>query len=179
MTPFYHAVSFAASAHAGQTRKGKPDIPYIVHPLLVALLLQNVGAPDDIVIAGILHDTVEDSKATIKNIKEMFGQNIANLVHHVTEADKTLPWEKRKEEALKHIKDMPQEALLLKSADILANLMELATDLQKHGEEVFRRFNASKEKKIAQQEKLLAALEQAWTENPFLPEIRRNVAQLL
>ena len=81
------AIRFATSTHSGQTRKGKPDVPYITHPLSVALILSGVGASDDVIIAGILHDTVEDSTGavTLEDLRAEFGENVAELVGHVTE----------------------------------------------------------------------------------------------
>lgn len=173
------AIRFALTAHVGQTRKGK-DIPYITHPLSVALILARADAEEEIIIAGILHDTVEDSdgKITLDDIEREFGETVANLVRHVTEEDKSLPWEERKQSALAHIYEMPYGALLLKSADVLHNLSELVRDVSEQGEAVFEKFNASKEKKIEQQQKLIEAFETVWPENPLLAEIKQGVEKL-
>lgn len=173
------ATLFSINAHAGQTRKGK-EIPYITHPLTVALILARAGADDDVIVAGILHDTVEDSDGAIalSDIETQFGENVAGLVRHVTEEDKSLPWVERKQIALSHIYEMPYDALLLKSADVLANLMDLVADIEQEGESVWERFNAPKEQKIEQQKKLIEAFETIWSENPLLPEIRDGVDKL-
>src|SRR3989338_2085111 len=102
------AIRFAITAHDGQTRKGK-DIPYITHPLTVALILSQVGASEDVIVAGILHDVVEDSDVELDDVQEQFGEPVADLVKAVTEEDKGLPWETRKRIALGHIKDMNQD----------------------------------------------------------------------
>lgn len=174
------AIRFAIKAHTGQTRKGK-GVPYITHPLTVALILSQAGASEDIVIAGILHDVVEDSDGAValSDIEDKFGETVAGLVQHVTEEDKSLPWETRKRIALAHIKDMSHDALLLKSADVLHNLSELVHDVEEQGDEVFEKFNAPKEKKLAQQQNLVKALESAWQENPLLSEVKENVAALI
>src|SRR5258708_10430764 len=90
-----------------QKRKGK-DIPYVTHPLTVGLILARANASEDVVAAGILHDTIEDSsdqkKVTPEMLVDRFGNNVADLVDSVTEQRKDLPWEERKREALKHIK---------------------------------------------------------------------------
>ncbi|HBE90791.1 MAG: hypothetical protein A3E37_02790 [Candidatus Andersenbacteria bacterium RIFCSPHIGHO2_12_FULL_46_9] len=171
------AIRFAITAHDGQTRKGK-DIPYITHPLTVALILSQVGASEDVIVAGILHDVVEDSDVELDDVQEQFGEPVADLVKAVTEEDKGLPWETRKRIALGHIKDMNHDALLLKSADVLHNLLELVHDGEEQGDVVFEKFNAPKEEKLAQQQKLVKALESAWPENPLLPEIREGVKRL-
>lgn len=173
------AIQFAISAHTGQTRKGK-DIPYITHPFSVALILARVGAEEEVIVAGILHDTAEDSdgKITLGDIELEFGKTVADLVQHVTEEDKSLPWEERKSLALAHIKKMTHGALLLKSADVLHNLLELVRDVEEQGDAVFEKFNAPKVKKLEQQKKLFKAFETVWPENPLLPEIKTGVEKL-
>ena len=171
------AIRFAIEAHAEQTRKGN-DIPYITHPLTIALILSQAGASEDVIVAGILHDVVEDSDVELDDVLNEFGDNVAELVKAVTEEDKSLSWESRKRTALAHIKDMSHDALLLKSADVLHNLSELIHDVEEQGEVVFEKFNAPKEKKLTQQQNLVKALELAWPENPLLSEIEEGVEKL-
>ncbi|MCX6747825.1 MAG: HD domain-containing protein, partial [Candidatus Nomurabacteria bacterium] len=118
------AITLAIKTHEideKQKRKGK-DIPYITHPLTVGLILSLAGASEDVIIAGILHDTLEDSineyKVTKEMIAEQFGDNVMQLVLSVTEQDKSLSWEVRKAEALEHIKTFSHDSLMLKSADL-------------------------------------------------------------
>src|SRR5438445_65563 len=103
------AINFAIKVHKGQTRKGKPDVPYVTHPLSVGIILSNAGAPEDIIIAGILHDTIEDCEPYGSITKEIitneFGDQVAKMVNDVTEQDKTLSWEIRKQKAFEHIKE--------------------------------------------------------------------------
>lgn len=96
------AIKFATKTHEiyqKQKRKGK-DVSYITHPLTVGIILSCIGASDDAVCAGILHDTIEDSisekKVTFEMLKERFGKEVAQIVLDVTETDKTLSWEERK-----------------------------------------------------------------------------------
>lgn len=173
------AIQFAITAHSGQTRKGT-NIPYITHPLSVALILVRAGAADDVVVSGILHDTVEDSdgKVTEDTLRTRFGPRVAELVMAVTERDKSLPWEVRKQQALEHIAAMDHDVLLVKSADVLHNLAEIERDVHEHGASVFERFNAPREKQLDRYAKLAAALRRAWPENPLLPEIKEHVHTL-
>ena len=168
------AIRFSIKAHAGQTRKGN-DIPYITHPLTISLILSQAGASADVIVAGILHDVVEDCDVELDEIRNEFGGSVAELVKAVTEEDRSLSWESRKRTALAHVKDMSHDVLLLKSADVLHNLSELVHDVEEQGEAVFEKFNAPKEKKLTQQQNLVIALESAWPENPLLPEIIRGV----
>ena len=131
------AIRFATKTHEiyqKQRRKGK-DIPYITHPLVVGLILARAGASEDVVAAGILHDTIEDSipekKVSSEMLSERFGEAVSQLVESVSELDKSLPWEERKREALEHIKSFSHEALLVKSADTLCNVSELIDDFER------------------------------------------------
>ncbi len=89
------AIQFAAIAHEGQYRKGT-NIPYIIHPVSVGFLLQSIGCDEEVIVAGLLHDTVEDTDTELDDIKREFGERVASLVFSASEPDKTLTWEERK-----------------------------------------------------------------------------------
>lgn len=146
------AIRYAIKVHEEdekQKRKGK-DIPYITHPLTVGIILAAAGASEDVVIAGLLHDTLEDSRKENKITKEMlreeFGQNVSDLVLSVTEQNKALSWKERKAIALEHIKVFSNDSILLKSADTISNLTETFFDYEKDGEIIFSKFNSDKKK---------------------------------
>ncbi len=175
------AISFAIKIHQldqNQTRKGT-NIPYIIHPLSLGIILARAGAEEDIVIAGILHDTIEDSVASAKVTKEIiakeFGENIAEMVNDVTEQDKSLPWIVRKQHALEHIPQMENDSLMVKSADVLHNLRDQIADYKQERDAMFKRFNkeASKEMRLEHYRKLVDALNVAWIDNPLLPELEQ------
>ncbi|PIP34757.1 phosphohydrolase [Candidatus Falkowbacteria bacterium CG_4_10_14_0_2_um_filter_41_15] len=173
------AIKFAAKTHdlyQKQMRKGK-NIAYITHPLTVGIILALAGSPEDVIVAGILHDTIEDSiaakKVTAEMLTERFGSQVADLVLSVTETDKSLSWDERKQEALEHIKDYSQESLLIKSADIISNMSETLDDYLRYGEEVFARFNAPKEKVVDHQFKTINIIIDLWPENPLAPDLLR------
>lgn len=172
------AIKFATKTHEvyqKQKRKGK-DIAYITHPLTVGLILAYAGADDDVICAGILHDTIEDSieekKVSFEMIKDRFGENAANLVLAVTETDKTLSWEERKKLAKEHITNFSNDAVFVKSADILANTKELIEDYEKEGEQIFMSFNASKEKVLKNYLETIAILIEQWPDSPLIQELR-------
>ena len=81
------AMIFAAKAHKNQTRKGT-DIPYITHPFAVGMLLQKEKCSEEVIAAGILHDTLEDTETTFKDLTEAFGVHVANLVLAASEKDR-------------------------------------------------------------------------------------------
>ena len=78
------AIEFARHLHRSQ-RRLSDEAPFILHPLEVASLLYNSGAPDDVVAAGVLHDVIEDTSTVIEEIRQRFGGHIAALVSSVTE----------------------------------------------------------------------------------------------
>lgn len=171
------ATDFAIDVHEVKQkhkRKGK-DIPYIVHVLSVGLILSLVTDDDNIIAAGILHDTIEDCKpeglVTKEIIEAKFNSSIARMVNDVTEQDKSLPWFERKMAALKHIKYMQHDSQLVKSADVLHNLTELVQDLEKDGDKVWERFNASKADTIKRYNVLIPELKGTWPDNPLIKDL--------
>lgn len=171
------AITFATQVHEidqKQKRKGK-DIPYITHPLTVGLILSQAGASDEVIAAGILHDTMEDSiyqkKVTKEMLIERFGDEVAELVESVTEKNKDLSWEERKREALEHVKHFSHGSLLVKSADVVSNLSDLVEDHNKEDDQTFARFNAPKEKILRNHLELIRAIIECWPENPLASEI--------
>jgi guanosine-3',5'-bis(diphosphate) 3'-pyrophosphohydrolase len=123
------AASFAAQRHTGHQRKGNDNQPYINHPLEVANLIANVGQVDDIdvLIAAILHDTVEDVGVTKAEIVQKFGERVAGIVMEVTD-DKTLPKEERKRLQVEHAPHLSTEAKLVKLGDKISNIADVATN---------------------------------------------------
>lgn len=136
----HKAIEFAAVAHQGQTRKGT-DIPYIVHPFEVAQLLTAAGADESLTVAGLLHDTLEDTAITAEDIFHTFGGEVLRLVKSNSE-DKSKSWESRKQHTLEYLKlHATYEEALLALADKLSNLRSIASEFQVCGNKVWERFN--------------------------------------
>lgn len=173
------AVHFSIEVHElnrpeRQCRKGK-DVAYITHPLTVGLILSQAGAREEVVIAGILHDTIEDSDGGHKVTKEMlereFGSEVATLVDSVSEKDRDLSWRDRKEAALEEILQFPNDSLLLKSADVISNTTELIQDYKQEGDETFLRFSAPKAQLIEHTELVIKTILDAWPENSLAEDL--------
>ncbi len=171
------AIHFSIEVHEEkqkQKRKGK-DIAYITHPLTVGHILALAGAPEDVVIAGLLHDTIEDSAPLHKVSREMlagrFGDVVAELVHHVTEKNRLLTWQQRKTAALEEIQNFTSEAIFVKSADVLSNSTELLRDYVLDGDKTFERFHTSKDAMINHSLHTIEALIKAWPENPLCADL--------
>ena len=120
------AARFAARAHHGQTRRGAADIPYLDHVLDVAVRLAEVHPEDEVLIlAGLLHDTVEDCDVTEADVAARFGPEVAALVMEVTD-DTALPEAERRRRQEDHIRHASDRAKRLKMADKASNLAALA-----------------------------------------------------
>ena len=172
------AINIAIETHEinkKQKRKGK-DISYITHPLTVSLILSRAGASEDVIISGILHDTIEDSdesnKITKEIISEKFGNDVSTLVLSATEQNKDLPWEERKAMALEHIQDFSNDSVLLKSADLISNVFEIKDDYDTVGNDVFNRFNAKKDKTLWNYGSVAEKLLNKWPESPLSDDLK-------
>ena len=137
----HKAIEYAAIKHRNQYRKGT-DTPYIAHPMEVLQILSDNDCSIEVQIAGVLHDTVEDTDATIDDIEILFGTEIAELVRSDTE-DKSLSWINRKELAIERLRTQPIEARQLLCADKLSNIKSIYHDLRVVGANVWSRFNGS------------------------------------
>ncbi len=133
------AIEIAAQAHDGQFRKGT-QTPYITHPYAVGLILMDVGCSESVVIAGILHDTVEDTDLTLDCIRNSFGSIVADIVDGCSE-NKSLRWRERKTERIEALKSASTEVCLVTCADKLHNLRTVISEYDDIGEEVWDRFH--------------------------------------
>jgi (p)ppGpp synthase/HD superfamily hydrolase len=116
------AIGFAAKAHEGQKRKIGP-LPYIVHPFGVAMILARLGCDEPIVIAGLLHDVVEDTNKSLDDIREEFGEEVAVIVQGCTELPKRkYEWEERKRDMIAKLRDASLGIKLVAAADKYHNL---------------------------------------------------------
>jgi myo-inositol-1(or 4)-monophosphatase len=136
------ALAFAARKHHGQMRKGT-DIPYIVHPVEVMAILAANGQHDEILIAGLLHDTIEDTGTKPEEIEALFGRRILDLVQAESE-NKDLAWKERKRAAIDHLRSASPEVKMVCCADKLSNLRSMYADQKEKGEALWERFNAPK-----------------------------------
>jgi guanosine-3',5'-bis(diphosphate) 3'-pyrophosphohydrolase len=121
------ALAFAAHKHRDQRRKDKNASPYINHPIALAYVLCNEGGISDenVLCAALLHDTIEDTETTYDELVELFGKAIADIVMEVTD-DKSLPKEIRKILQIEHAAQSSYEARLVKLADKISNLRDIA-----------------------------------------------------
>lgn len=139
------AIEFAAKAHAPQKRKGT-DIPYISHPYGVGMLLLEAKCKEEVVIGGLLHDTLEDTETTEEEILKLFGPKVLGIVKGASEPDKGASWEERKKHTHEYLKTAPLSIREVACADKLHNLRSIKRDLATIGEEAWNKFNRGKDK---------------------------------
>ena len=145
---FLRAFEFAAQKHAGQVRKAS-TIPYIAHLMGVASLVLEAGGDEDLAIAALLHDVVEDCGGApmLKQVRRLFGQRVAEVVDGCTDAYEIPkpPWRERKEGYLRRLKKENADARLVSAADKLNNIRSILADYRTVGESVWSRFNGGRE----------------------------------
>jgi guanosine-3',5'-bis(diphosphate) 3'-pyrophosphohydrolase len=124
---FVRALAFASRKHSQQRRKDADASPYINHPIaLVSILAVEAGINDrETLCAALLHDTIEDTDTSVEELVEAFGAPVASLVQEVTD-DKRLPKAERKLRQIQHGAHLSPKARLVKLADKIANLRDVA-----------------------------------------------------
>ncbi len=142
-----HAIDFASKAHVGQKRKSGE--PYIVHPLAVGDTLIEWGMDIDTVLAGILHDTVEDTDATLDDIENLFGRDVAFLVDGVTKVSQARAGMRNLESYLPQTKDNLSKLLIAVGQDVRVIIIKLADRL--HNLSTLQYMSKEKQIKIARE----------------------------
>ena len=166
------ALAFAAHKHRDQRRKDAEASPYINHPIALADLLVNEGGVTDVEVlcAALLHDTVEDTATTPQELAEAFGSRVAGIVAEVTD-DKKLPKAERKRLQIEHAAGLSPEAKLVKLADKICNLRDVAHRPPAHWDLARRREYFEWAKKVVDgvrgaHPRLEAAFDAAYSKRP-------------
>ena len=150
------AIEVAAEAHHGQYRKGTRT-PYITHPYAVGFILMEAGCAETVIIAGILHDTVEDTDLTLDFIRARFGDAVANIVDGCSE-DKALRWRARKTERIEALRTASPEICTVTCADKLHNLRTIISEHDDIGDSVWDRFHGGVEDQAWYYRSILSAI---------------------
>ncbi len=133
------AAKFAERAHEGMMRKGG-RIPYIYHPMEVALIVAQMTEDQEVISAAYLHDVLEDTSVTPEELEAQFGSRILSLVRAETE-DKSLSWRERKASTVAHLQYASTEMKILTLGDKLSNMRSTARDYMVMGDSIWQRFN--------------------------------------
>ena len=175
---FDAALAFAARRHADQRRKGT-DIPYVSHLLGVASIVLENGGNEDEAIAALLHDSVEDQKASLAEIRQRFGDGVAAIVAGCSDTDVSPkpPWRERKEAYIAHLASATPSVLLVSAADKLHNARAILADYRDLGDDLWGRFNAGKVETLWYYRALVKALRAA-PATRMVDELDRTVAEI-
>jgi GTP pyrophosphokinase len=145
---FLRAFQFAADKHAGQTRKAS-TIPYIAHLMGVASLVLEAGGDEDLAIAALLHDVVEDCGGApmLNEVRRRFGKRVASVVEGCTDADgyPKPPWRERKEGYIRRLRSADADTRLISAVDKLHNVRSILTDYREIGQSVWARFQGGRD----------------------------------
>lgn len=172
------ALDQAAVWHRAQRRKyPNADVPYISHLAGVAVLLARHGFDDEVVAAGALHDAMEDQGVTFDELLQHFGERVATLVRHVTEQDRSLPWEDRKRLYLEAFPRKPWEAQAITLADKIDNFQSIIVCTREHGDP-WSMFKRGRDMQVARFEELRAMC-RALPPHPLLDEYAATLDELL
>ncbi len=125
----FRALAFSAHKHRDQRRKDAQASPYINHPIALANVLRNEGGVSDrtVICAALLHDTLEDTETSAEELQREFGKRISGVVLEVTD-DKLLPRQERKRLQIEHASGLSRSAKLVKLADKICNLRDVASN---------------------------------------------------
>ncbi len=195
------AVRLAARGHYHQFRKNAADenrgspsgdylpdqVPYIAHLMGTMCILARVGVRDEVLAAAILHDYLEDvpDPNGRESIRTVLGEEVLSLVLEVTEHkrhgfNQVDTWDIRKQEQIDHVEQMPREAVLIKAADVLHNLLSLLADLEaaEDTDSVWRPFNAGPERQLWYFKGVVDAVGRRLGDHPIVEELQQAVARL-
>jgi (p)ppGpp synthase/HD superfamily hydrolase len=177
---FEAALLLATRLHATQTRKGG-RIPYVSHLLGVASLALEHGADEDVAVAALLHDAVEDrgGRPTLARIRRRFGARVAEIVEGCTDTD-TVPkpeWRTRKERYLGHLDTASAEVRLVSACDKLHNARAILADYRVHGEALWKRFKGGRDGTLWYYRSLVQAFRRHGV-TPLVAELARVVAEV-
>jgi (p)ppGpp synthase/HD superfamily hydrolase len=173
------ALRWAAVCHQGQVRRGS-GVPYVEHAMGVALILDRLGFDENVVIAGLLHDVVEDTDATLVQVEERFGPEVAEIVRHSSEIKtdaqgRKRPWIDRKRDHLEALAGAPVSARAVVLADKLHNLISIEVDLLE-GRPIWSGFHAGRSEVLWYYR---AMIDQLGTGDPRLEILARHGLEAL
>lgn len=141
------AIEFAEKYHRGQFRKSLNREPMLQHCLNVGDILIKTGSSNSAVVAGILHDTIEDTVVNKKNLVNTFGGKVANLVDCVTESATTKDWMERCDLYIKKLKKSPVDAMCISAADKIDNMKSISENLM-NGFNIFKNMQGTPEMQL-------------------------------
>jgi (p)ppGpp synthase/HD superfamily hydrolase len=153
-----------------------------VHPVHVSVILLRHSFPEDVAIAGLLHDVVEDQDIPLADVEARFGPHVAEMVAALTErkGDRRCKraWEVRKQEALDQLKEAGPEAMAVKAADVLHNTRTLTRQLRRHGPSVWSHYSRGPQPSLWYARSVLAIARDRLGTHPLIDELHGAIGDL-
>lgn len=173
------AMRTAAIAHRDHKRKST-DIPYIVHLFSVMTLVSQETHDEDVLIAALLHDTLEDvaDQYSREDMLRDFGERVVAIVEGVTKDDTLTSWRDRSESYLSNLKLASDESVIVAAADKLHNLQSTLTDLNEQGEKLWDRFNSGKYDQLWWYESVANVIAERLPDSILTAKLRQLVVEL-
>ena len=162
------ALTYAEERHAGQRRKAD-GAPFIEHPIEVAWLLYRAGAPDHVIAAGILHDTIEKTDTDVSDLRARFGTRTAALVAAVSEDSEIPTYARRKAALRQQVAAAGPEALMVFAADKVSKVRELSLEASSP---------KPSQRRMTHYRRCLELLERLLTDSPLVMQLRSELNQL-
>lgn len=177
ITEIEKAIKFVVDAHRGQKRKGTMR-PYVFHPIEVGRLLSRNGERTALVVAGILHDVLEDTEIGVEELRAEFGDEVAGLVSAVSVPDHKKHWKEKKTHTIEYLRHRAShDTRMIECADKLANITDICYDLQVQGDGLWKRFNAGYEEQKWYYQELVKSLE-SLSGNYLYEEFQKKVQEV-
>jgi (p)ppGpp synthase/HD superfamily hydrolase len=177
---FLKAFAYAARLHGRQTRKGT-NKPYIGHLMCVASIVIAYGGDEEMAIAALLHDVVEDAsgKKRLAEIRKKFGRRVERIVDGCTDAygEPKPPWPERKQSYIARLAGEAEDTRLVSAADKLSNARDVLEDVRVDGDRAFERFHGKKDGTLWYYRTLVKVFREAGA-NPLVEELDRVVTEL-
>jgi (p)ppGpp synthase/HD superfamily hydrolase len=174
------AILYALETHRTQIRKGS-GAPYATHLISVSAMVGEYGGDEEQMIAGLLHDSIEDQGVTEDELRARFGDRVARIVVACTDSFETpkRPWRERKERYLALLRDKPADIKLVSACDKLHNARSIDRDrsLPDVGEAIWGRFSVSRDQTLWYYRSPVGALAAGWP-HPVVAELDRVVTGL-
>ncbi|MEK7063182.1 MAG: HD domain-containing protein [Patescibacteria group bacterium] len=162
------AARIALRAHQSQKRRNDGD-PYIIHPFMIAMQLKGFGFDDEVVAAALLHDVLEDTAVTARELGAEVGAKVVAMVQVLSE-DKSLPWEERKELYINNVVAATDGVKAIAVADKLYNLTDMLAGLDHEGEEFWQDFTRGSDQQKWFFRSFVDAIKTSW-KHPLVDEL--------
>lgn len=146
------AIRAASILHKDHVRKSRASYPYVTHLFAVAMIISDYTDNEDIIVAGLLHDTLEDTPYTKSELENDFGKNVANIVTFVTEHEYVSgakpSWKARKRKYIELLKKAPEESLIVAAADKIHNLRSLIEEYCERPHAYLKQFGGTLKERV-------------------------------